>query len=61
MDATNRETKFQELIYAQNFIGWDHLLKGRLSQSLVLANANSYISTLTPTPTQRSNPANNGG
>jgi hypothetical protein len=31
MDATNRETKFQELIYAQNFIGWDHLLKGRLS------------------------------
>jgi hypothetical protein len=31
MDATNRETRFQLLVQAQNLIGWNHLLKGRFS------------------------------
>jgi hypothetical protein len=31
MDESNRETRFQLLIHAQNMIGWNHLLKGRFS------------------------------
>jgi hypothetical protein len=46
MDATNRETKFQELIYAQNFILDNHLLIKDVS-AIIGYNANSYISTLT--------------
>jgi hypothetical protein len=31
MNTTNREPRFQLLIQAQNLIGWNHLIKGRLS------------------------------
>jgi hypothetical protein len=31
MDMTNREPRFKLLIQAQNLIGWNHLIKGRLT------------------------------
>jgi hypothetical protein len=31
MPATNRETRFQYLVTAQNQIGWNHILRGRFS------------------------------
>jgi hypothetical protein len=57
MDATTNRDKIQELI-CPKFHWMGPSPKGRLSHHWL--NANSYISSLTPTPTQQNNPANNG-